>query len=321
MFLFVTGAVATVAGLGLIPYKRKLEAKCEERPLDVMSEAIAVSSLLSKVLIVMGIGMALTQCWYTQDVGEAVVLRNFGGSIAGQTDEAGLHVKAPWTDALAFDTRNNLINYHGSSDKTAYAYGGGSAEGPYVTVNDSSGAKANVDIQVVYSLDAETATYLYEEYGTQESFTKNYAAQDLRSVTREVAGGFDTISLLTKRGDFTAAVEKALSEKWKAKGLTVEQVSVQDISYDSSITDAYADAQKAEVEKSKAQNAQETAKVEAETKRIEAEGEAQANKVLSESLTDEVLQQRYIEALKEIGKDGNLVVVPEGTTPVVTTGK
>lgn len=75
----------------------------------------------------------------------------------------------------------------------------------------------------------------------------------------------------------------------------------------------------AEVAKQKAQNEQETAKVEAETKKIEAQGEADANAVLANSLNDQVLQQHYIDALKSIGKDGNLVVVPEGSQPIVGT--
>lgn len=57
----------------------------------------------------------------------------------------------------------------------------------------------------------------------------------------------------------------------------------------------------------------------AETQKIQAQGEADANHILSESLTDQVIQQNYIEALKEIGQNGNLVVVPEGSTPLVTT--
>ena len=54
---------------------------------------------------------------------------------------------------------------------------------------------------------------------------------------------------------------------------------------------------------------------------MQAEKEAEANRILTQSLTDEVLQQRYIDALKSIGKDGNLVVVPQGSTPMVNVGK
>ena len=167
-------------------------------------------------------------CVYPQDIGETVVLVNWGGSIAGHSEEAGFHVKAPWTKAITYDTRNNLINMYGD---TEYKYDGGSAQGSKVTINDASGAKASIDIQVNYSLDPSTAEYLYSEYGDQTTFTQNYVSQDVRSVAREQAGKFDTITLLTDRAQYTNAVEKALSEKWKKIGLTVEQVTVEDKKY------------------------------------------------------------------------------------------
>lgn len=52
---------------------------------------------------------------------------------------------------------------------------------------------------------------------------------------------------------------------------------------------------------------------------VEAQGQADANAVLADSLNDQVLQQHYIDALESIGKDGNLVVVPEGSQPIVGT--
>lgn len=272
---------------------------------------------LRAVVIVLGLVAIGLSSIYSQDVGEVAVLRSLGGNLAGSTTDAGFHFTAPWNNVITFDTRNNLINFYGKN--TEYSYDGGSAEGHCVTVNDKSGSSANVDIQINYSLDPKTAEYLYTEYGTQENFTKNYAANDLRSVAREVSGQFDTITMLTDRAQYTKAVQKALEKKWSKIGLTVEQVSVQDISYAKSITNAYADSQAAEVEKAKAQNQQETAKIKGETKVIEATKEAEANRVLNESLTDNVLTQEYIDALKEMSKNGNTVVVPQGSTPVVNT--
>ena len=269
-------------------------------------------------VLAIGLVLILLSSIYTQDVGETVVLRNLGGSVAGHSEDAGFHFKAPWQDTIKYDTRNNLINMYGD---TEYSYDGGSAQGSKVTINDASGAKANIDIQVNYSLDPSTAEYLYSEYGTQTVFTQNYVSQDVRSVAREQAGKFDTITLLTDRAQYTKAITDALTAKWDKIGLTVEQVTVQDISYPKSITDAYARSQEAEVEKQTKINEQESAKIEAETKVMQAEKEAEANRILTQSLTDEVLQQRYIDALKSIGKDGNLVVVPQGSTPMVNVGK
>lgn len=253
---------------------------------------------------------------YSQDAGEVVVLRNIGGDLAGYTEDAGFHLKAPWQKAIRYDIRNNLVNLYRDAE---YSYDGGAAEGSCVTVNDKGGASADIDLQVVYSLDADAAMQLYIDYGTQRHFTETVIQNDVRATAREVAGKYDTMTMLTNRGEFTKGLRDALAAKWEKLGLDVEQVSVQDVRYPKTITNKYAEAQAAEVAKAQALNEQETAKVKAETKRIEAEGEAAANKVLSESLTPEVVQQHYIDALVSIGKNGNLVVVPEGSQPIVQT--
>lgn len=270
------------------------------------------------VCLVFSFAFIVGSCIYTQDTGEVCVIRNLGGSLAGSTSEAGFHIKMPWQDVVTYDVRNNLINFYGDTD---YKVDGGSYEGKQVSINDKSGASANVDIQVNYSLNPDSALNLYSEYGTQESFVEKYISNDVRAVTREVSGKFDTVTMLTDRSQFTKAIQDALTKKWNKIGLTVEQVSVQDVRYPKSITDSYSQAQAAEVAKQKAQNEQETAKVQAETKKIEAQGEADANAVLAQSLNDQVLQQHYIDALKDVGKEGNLVVVPNGSTPMINTGK
>lgn len=255
-------------------------------------------------------------CLFAQDVGEVVVLKNLGGSLAGSSVDAGFHVKAPWQSAIKYDVRNNVLSFMGNEEEDQFE--GGSANGSAVTINDAGGASATIDIQVNYSLDPSAAEELYSNYGSQENFVRSICAVDIRAIPREVSGQFDTISILTARGDFTEAVENALRSQWADYGLIVEQVSIQNVVYPQSIVDKYAEAQAAEIAKATAQNNQEVAKVDAETKIIQAQGEAEANSVLARSLNDQVLQQRYIEALTSIGQNGNLVVVPEGSNPIVS---
>ena len=94
------------------------------------------------------------------------------------------------------------------------------------------------------------------------------------------------------------------------------QVSVQDVRYGEAVTKKYTEAQAAEIDKQKALNEQQVAKTEAETKKIKARGEADANAVLNESLTDNVLKQHYIDALSNADQ---LVVVPDGADTLVQT--
>lgn len=260
-----------------------------------------------------GLLLLIPTCLYSVDVGEVAVIRNMGGSLAGHSEDAGFHWKTPWQSIVKYDTRNNLINFYKDTD---YKYDGGSAVGKQVAVNDKSGASADIDVQVNYSLDPSAAEYLYSEYGKQQTFTQNYISNDLRSVAREQSGRFDTLTMLTNRGEYTKAVQDALAAKWKKIGLTVEQVSVQDVRYGEAITKKYTEAQAAEIDKQKALNEQQVAKTEAETKKIKAQGEADANAVLNESLTDNVLKQHYIDALSNADQ---LVVVPDGADTLVQT--
>jgi len=97
-----------------------------------------------------GLLLLIPACLYSVDVGEVAVIRNMGGSLAGHSEDAGFHWKTPWQSVIKYDTRNNLINFYKDTD---YKYDGGSAVGKQVTVNDKSGASADIDIQVNYSLD------------------------------------------------------------------------------------------------------------------------------------------------------------------------
>lgn len=240
-----------------------------------------------------GLLLLIPACLYSVDVGEVAVIRNMGGSLAGHSEDAGFHWKTPWQSVIKYDTRNNLINFYKDTD---YKYDGGSAVGKQVAVNDKSGASADIDVQVNYSLDPSAAEYLYSEYGKQQTFTQNYISNDLRSVAREQSGRFDTLTMLTNRGEYTKAV--------------------QDARYGEAITKKYTEAQAAEIDKQKALNEQQVAKTEAETKKIKAQGEADANAVLNESLTDNVLKQHYIDALSNADQ---LVVVPDGADTLVQT--
>ena len=303
MIFFIIGIVLVLIGIVLF-----VACKMKDGPLS-----------LGIVPALLGILLIGASCIYAQDVGQTILLRNFGGSLGSVSTDAGFHVKAPWQDTIAYDVRNNVLSFMGDQEKDQFE--GGSANGSAVTVNDSGGASATIDIQVNYSLDPNAAKELYSNYGSQENFVKSVCAVDIRAVPRQVSGQFDTISILTARSEFANAVQEALAAKWENYGLVVESVSIQNVVYPQNIIDKYSEAQAAEIAKEKALNEQETAKVEAETKVIESQGTADANKVLAESLTEEVLQQRYIDTLKEIGANGNLVVVPENSTPVVQTNK
>ena len=308
MLVFIIGLLFVL--LGIVSFFVSRKATSDD---DELASAKRFAGVLPAVI---GLVLIASQCFYMQDIGEAVVLKNFGGSLAGYTTEAGIHFKAPWQDATNWDIRNRLINFYRDAE---YSYDNGSYSGATVTINDSSGTKADCDVQVIYSINPDMVQTLYAEYGTQEAYVSSYVSNDVRQTTRDCAGQFSTIQLLTDKESFANSIQETLNTRWADSGVVVESVSVQDIRYADSITDAYANAQSAQVEQQAATNRQETARIDGETEVIKAQKEAEANEILTQSLTPEVLEQQYIEALKSAAENDNLIVVPENSQPIVGT--
>lgn len=250
-------------------------------------------------------------CVYGQDVGEVCILRNWGGELAGTTENAGFHLKAPWQTIIRYDIRNNIVNLYRDSE---YAYDNGTATGMEVTVYDKTGAQANVDVQVIYSLDADAAIDLYTDYQKQENFVQIVAVNNVRDAARNCSGKFSTLELLTSREQYAKAIYDKLAPEWADLGLHISEVNVQDIRYSDEIVNAYTAVQKTEISKQNAVNEQEAEKVKIETEILKAQGEAEANKIRSDSLTPEILQQEYIDALRNAD---TIYVVPEGGSTIV----
>jgi regulator of protease activity HflC (stomatin/prohibitin superfamily) len=313
----IIGIIILITGIVCAVFFGK--TKTYERYGETRTEQLTPPKVWSLIPIILGVVLIFSSCIYTQSVGEVVVLRNWGGQLAGHDSEAGFGLKAPWQEITRYDIRNNILSFMGETEEEQFE--GGSANGSGIIVNDRGGARAVVDVQVNYSLDPEAAEDLYVNYGTQENFVKAICAVDIRAVPRQVAGQFDTITILTAREEFVKAIWEALETKWKPYGLVIEQVNVQHVEYPDNINESYTKAQQAEIDKQTAENKKSVAEVEAQTKVVQAQGEADANKILNDSLSDKVIQQHYIDALCEIGAHDNLIITDGSSDSLINVGK
>jgi len=247
--------------------------------------------------------------FYTQDVGEARVLKDWTGNIVGQDLTQGGDWKAPWVDTVDFDIRNQIAAYVGDGETD---YNGQTPNGPQITVQDREGVTANLDVVVIYSIKADSVTEIYSEYQTQDNFRTRVIEQDIRSVVRNVPSTYGTLELLNGREQVGVDIQEALAARWADDGVVVESVSLQEIRYSDEVKARFDAAQSARIEVEKAEADLEKSKIDAQQRIAVAEAEAEANRVLAASLTDAVLKQRYLDTLRELAASGNVVVVPEG---------
>jgi regulator of protease activity HflC (stomatin/prohibitin superfamily) len=259
--------------------------------------------------------------FFRQDVGQANVLRDWTGAIVGYETASGLHPKAPWVDVVTFDVRNQRAVFVSEQEPGQGDNIGGAPDGPQITVQDAEGVTANIDIAVRYSLDPDAVIDIYSAYYNEENLRTRLIFNDIRSVVRSVPGRFTTIEMLTDRDAVQEDILEALQARWKDDGIIVEDVALQEIRYGEQVTNAYAAAQEAQINVETEQAKLEAAKVSAQQKVVQAQAEADANAILAASLTPAILQQRYLDTLKELAQAGNLVVVPEGFNGLVNISK
>ena len=280
-----------------------------------------VARWVAVALFFLGALFLVLTSFFRQDVGQANVLRDWTGQILGSTTEPGLHWKAPWVDTITFDVRNQRAVFvseqsFGDGDNI-----GGSPDGPQITVQDAEGVTANLDIAIRYSLDPAAVEEIYGEYLNEDNLRARLIFNDIRSVVRSVPGQFSTIDMLTDRDTVQERIFEALERRWQDDGIIVEDVALQEIRYGEQVTAAFAAAQEAAIQVQTEQNRLEAAKVSAQQKVVQAQAEADANAILNASLTDAILQQRYLDTLRELAAAGNLVIVPEGFSGLVNVAR
>lgn len=322
--LFILGAATVAVGLRL----RKTATTAPVRKNDygrVVPPVSKVASFWTRLSggVVAGVSILflLLGSFYTQDVGQSNVLRDWTGNIVGYESAPGLHAKAPWVDTVTFDVRNQRVVYiNPDGQNSSGDNSGGKSDGPQITVQDADGVTDQIDIAVRYSLKADAVVDIYSQYLNEENLRSRLINNDIRSVVREISGNYSTLDLLTKRGDVQVEITEALESKWKNAGIVVEDVALQEIVVPESVRNSYSSAQEAEINVSTETSKLEAEKVRAQQKVVNAQAEADANQLLNASLTPNILQQRYLDTLKELAAAGNLVIT-DGTNSQILVQK
>lgn len=270
-------------------------------------------------LVGLGALFLVLSSFFALDPGQAAVLRGqFTRAVDGIETSEGLHTKAPWDDVIEFDVRNQQVKYIGDGKTTDNA--GGLPDGAQITVQDKEGVTANVDVTVQYSIQRDAVADIYRAYQNEDGLRAKLILNDIRSIVRDVPGQFTTLQVLTSRQDVKAEILKQLEAKWEDKGLIVEDVALQEVRYPQPVTDAFAAAQQAQINVTTEQAKLDATKVSAQQKVVQAQADADANALLNQSLTPAILQQRYLDTLKELAKAGNLVIT-DGTNSQILVQK
>ena len=176
----------------------------------------------------------------------------------------------------------------------------------------STADNANIDIsfQMTYKFIPEKIVSTYKNFkGMDGSDIVNQRVKTvLKSKISEVTTNHTMMDIYSgDRATINHKITEYLNEEFgNAYGINVIDASIIDVHPDAKLQETIDNRVTAMQKKQQAEAEQETikvqnntkilqAKADAEAKKIAAEGEAEANRIISESLTDEVLKQMYYE--------------------------
>jgi regulator of protease activity HflC (stomatin/prohibitin superfamily) len=265
-------------------------------------------------LVVMIIGVSLS-CFIQIDAGQVGVKKLFG-KVQPDVLESGLHFINPLYEVEKLDIKTQNYTMSGIHDE-------GQKQGDdAIRVLTADGLEVTIDLTVLYRMVPADAPRLVRETGV------DYEYKIVRPITRtrirDNAVYYEAVALYSsKRDEFQSRIFNGIENDFKKRGLLLENLLVRNITLPAAVKSTIEQKIQAEQEAQKMQFVLQKEKQEADRKRIEAQGIADYQHIISESLTDKQLQYEQIKAYKEmaLSQNAKVIVIGKGGAPVILDTK
>lgn len=257
----------------------------------------------------------LSSCIVQIGTGEVGVQVLFG-SVQNTTLASGLHVINPLIEVQHMDIKTQ--NYTMSAIHNEGAREGDDA----IRVLTSDGLEVVMDMTVLYKVVASSAPDILRSTGID--YTDKIVRPLTRTMIRDNAVYYDAVSLYsTKRDEFQARIFASIESDFKKRGLLLEQLLIRNITLPGPVRTSIEQKISAEQDAQKMQFVLQKERQEAERKRVEAQGIADYQRIISESLTDRQLQYESIKAQLEVAKSANakVIIMGKGSAPLILDTK
>lgn len=260
------------------------------------------------VIVVAALAICGLSCVTTIPTGHTGVVTTFG-SVEDYTFDAGVHVKLPWQKVVMMDNRiqKQTVN---------------------LSCFSSDIQEVSMVFTVNYQINKANAQVIYSTIGI--NYYDTVITPCITEATKVVTAKYSAEALVGERTDLASQIEQELTESLKKYNIEIVSTSIEDMDFTDAFTNAVEEKQVAEQNRLRALTEAETKKIEAEAaaeverikaqaeadaKLIRAEAEAEANRKVGESLTDDVLQNKYIEKWNGemplvTGGNGSLIQLP-----------
>lgn len=297
MFLLVLGIIAAIVGIIVFLATR------------TKKKGAAVGALL--IGIVLAVFFSISSCITSVPTGHTGVVTTFG-RVENYTLDSGLHFVLPWQSVVKMDNRVQKE-----------------------TVELSCFSSDIQEVSMVYTVNFQIkksdAMTIYSTIGTD--YYNTVIAPAIAESVKIVTARYNAEEIIGRRSELAAAIEEDLANKLIYYNIELVSTSIEDMDFTEAFTNAVEEKQVAQQNKLRAETEAEQkvieAEAEAEIRKTEAdaaayeiitraEAEAEANELISNSLTQELIDYTYAE--KWDGKLPTFVAGEDGMVPVIEFG-
>lgn len=151
------------------------------------------------------------------------------------------------------------------------------------------------DVALNWHIIPEEANTIFQEIGDERAIIERIINPAVEEVLKAVMAKYTAEEIITKRGEVKAGVDESLTTRLTSYHIAVDDISLVHVHFSERFGEAVEAKQVAEQEAKRAEFVALKAVKQAEAKVNLARGEAEAQRLLRETLTQELLQRQAIE--------------------------
>ena len=242
-----------------------------------------------------------TSCVHTGHVGVVSVF----GRVTGRTLSEGIHLVNPASSVTELSIKTQEIK-----EKAA--------------VPSKEGLIMGLEASILYHLDPAQAATVYQQMGP--TYAEILLIPTFRSAIRAITAGNTAASLYSDgREGIAQQILEDVRRQVAPRGVIVENVLLRDLQLPETLKHAIEAKQQAQQEAQRMEFVLQREKQEAERKRVEASGIKDFQDIVSQGISEKLLEWKGIEATMELVKSQNSKVIVVGNSrnglPLIYSGE
>ena len=259
-----------------------------------MAQRKTIALIIGAVAIILLLVFGNRTFIILKETERAILFRPFSDGLSkDRVFTPGFHMIAPWNRVIRYDVAEQQREER-------------------LDVLDKNGLSINMDVTIRFSPVPERIGYLHEQF--RGYYIDNLVIPEVRSSVRKVTGRYTAEEIYsTKRTEVEGAIIEETGQVLNNNNINMKALLIRSINLPEQIKTAIENKLKQEQEALAYQFRLEKEKSEAERKRLEAQGIADYNRIISASITSNILKQKGIDATLELAKSANAKVVVVGS--------